>query len=158
MLESACPYFTQLVLLAVLVSTQHWQSGQQCSCWLVSIWLFASFNLPRQYFTLSFGSLAALPPGSCCSRMQSNNLNLLWKFKFKFTSKLISIISTFNVLPQIWKLKFKKCWSYKFETLQWHAHWQPGQLQQHVLVRWSWTGKPDWSCRPGVTVLFMALQ
>ena len=100
--------------------------------------------LARVVLTLSNLAVWAavpLPLGRGCSSLQSKfNLNLLRKFKFKFTGKLITFILSFNVLSQILKLKFKKCRSYKYATLPLLVHWQPGALPLHVQVIWSWTG------------------
>ena len=68
-------------------------------------------NLPVQYLQLDAGSLNRGPaaaglqlPSSLQSKFRVN-LNLLRKFKFKLTGKLIPIDSSFNVLSQISKLK-----------------------------------------------------
>ena len=93
---------------------------------------------------LAVWAVARQQQGRCCSSLQSKfKLNLLQKFNVKFTGKLIPIISSFNLLSQTLKLKFKKCWRYKYETQQQHVNWQPGARQQHVPVIWSQT-ELDW--------------
>ena len=123
----------QLARQAVLGATQHEQSGQQSTCWLESAWPFVSLNLPQagQYLPLnivSLSSCAAATGQNLLSSLQSKlNLNWLQKFKFKFlASIMIPIISSFKVLSQIKKLKFKISRGYKFGIpgLSLHVHWQ----------------------------------
>ena len=90
-----------------------------------------SLNLPGQYLPLNIGSLsscAAATGQNLLSSLQSKfNLNWLQKFKFKFlASIMIPIISSFKVLSQIKKLKFKISRGYKFGIpgLSLHVHWQ----------------------------------
>ena len=95
-------------------SDNWWQSGRgpKRIAWLEAVWPFPSLNLPGPYLPLDTGSLsrgAAAAGSQLPSSLQTKlNLNLLRKFKFKFTGKLIPIMSSFNVLSQISKLELKK--------------------------------------------------
>ena len=92
---------------------------------------------------------APQPLGSSCRRackpeaVQLDSVHLLRKFKFKFTSKLIPIISIFNVLSNISKLKFKK----KQARLRCRCTCQSHYLALAAIL--------NWSCRPGVTVFLV---
>ena len=124
MLESALPFFQ----VSSQAPTQHWQSGPQRSGWLEAVWPFASLNLLGPYLPLDTDSLnrgAAAAGPQLPSSLQCKfkfNLNLLRKFKF--TGKLIPIISSFNVLSQSSKMKFKTFRGFKFKTLPRHVPWQ----------------------------------
>ena len=63
------------------------------------------------------GSTAVEPAN--LKQVQPDSVNLLWKFrvKFKFAGKLIPIISSFNVLSYISKLKFKNSRGFKFKAI-----------------------------------------
>ena len=164
MLESALPllYSTCLAGKTARAVAWHWQSGQHHSCWLESAWPFASLYLPGQYLQLKIDSVSS-GPAAAWSRLlepaRKFNLNLLWKFKFKFTGKLITIFSSFNVLSQILKLKVKKCRGYKYEMCtQWLAarsteHCNSTCQSYDLGVAASLT----WRFRPGVTVFFFKL-
>ena len=109
------------------------------------------------------GTAASGPqlPSSLQSRFNLVNLNLLRKFKFKFTCKLIPIISSFNVLSQISKLKLEKSRDFELKTLPRHVHRQqtrggPGRgtvtSQSNDL---GLAASLTWSCYPGVTVFLV---
>ena len=88
-------FVTQLA--RAILTTRYWQSEQRHRC--------------RR-------AAAAVEPAN----LKQVHLNLLqnFKFKFKLTCKLIPIISSFNVLPHISKLKFKNSQGFKFKTLPLH--------------------------------------
>ena len=86
---------------------------------------------------------AAVEPANL-KQVQLDSVHLLRKFKFKFTGKLIPIISSFNVLSHISKSKFKNSWGFKFKTicaLEAGVQTRP----QHVPVIWPRTG-----CKPAL--------
>ena len=105
-------------------------SSRKCHCsryfWYNSVLICRCCRRPQ---------LSSSLPGQTWSKF---NFNLLRKFKFKFTGKLIPIISSFNVLSQTSKVKLKKTWGFKFKTLPQHA----GRRRAATARR---------ACRPGVT-------
>ena len=123
-----------------------WQSGQgpKSIGWLEVAWPISSLNLPGQYLPLHTSSLsccaAAAGPQLPLSLQSKLNLNLLRKFKFKFTGKLNPNMSRFNMSQCCLKFRSRssKSWDFEFKTLPQHVHCGT------VPVIWSRTGcKPD---------------
>ena len=136
------------------------QCGLQRRGWLVAAWPFASLNLPGQYLPLDTGSLSRgaaaagqqLPPSNLQTVQSKFNLNLLRKFKFKFTGKLIPIMSSFSVMIGIPKKLSQQSRGFKFKTLPLHVHWQQPRGSTCQSYDLGLAASLSWSYRPGVTI------
>ena len=133
-----------------------WQSGQgpKSIGWLEVAWPISSLNLPGQYLPLHTSSLsccaAAAGPQLPLSLQSKLNLNLLRKFKFKFTGKLNPNMSSFNMLSQISKSEFKKAEILNLKPFC--STCTVGLCQSYDL---GLAASLTWSCRPGVTVFLV---
>ena len=105
----------------------------------MSVWPLESLSLPGQYLLLITGSprlWAAAQQQQLLLSLQSKfNLSLLWKFKFKFTGTLILVISSFNMLSEIWIWSLKK-----EEIINLKPRCSVAARASHMILDRSWTG------------------
>ena len=163
MLGSALPlrYSNCPAWRSVQAVSQHLQSTQRLA-WVslaFCVTLLARAGLTAQIWQSEPRPRRRAAPQRVLEPSTKFNLNLLQKFTFKFTGKLIPIISSLgtcyhNFEVEVWKMQRLQIWN-----LPLHVHWQPDALPRHVPVIWSRTGcKPDLELSSRRYCNFFALQ